>query len=346
MADPRDEAFDAYERFAETCESLADESPALRLRREADAFETLADDLASCYVDGLSSVPVGQFASMVSDVSSSLNKTEAKQHIVSKTQDLKTKGNDRPQITEWIQENLREVRVVRTTDHVDVTRYVWDFGATTLETESGDEGRTHYHWQNFRDTIYDAGGPYCTPPPEQLREIEDWREWIVTRLEEHKTEKTTMGPRTLAVNELQNRVRRAEAHGKLLSALNYQGVYLELDGDPPEETITDISEYDPTAMYLPNNWATEAAEEHGVSTQALQNELDARGYLLPGRSKVATQEYVGGQYTTWWVLTGEFAQPASYDPSELSASHTVNTPGESDTPDDDFEGGMIGGDEQ
>ena len=344
MSDPRDQAFEAYEEFAGICEELDDESPALRLRKEADAFEAFSERVAECYANGLTSVTAGQFASMVADVSGSLNKTEAKQHIVSKTQTRKNDAADRPALNGWLTESLQEVRVVRTTDHVDRTRYVWDFGTTTLETESGDEGRAHYHWKNFRDSIYDAGGPYCAPPDENLRAMEEWRDWIVTQLERHKTEKTTLGPRSRAVDTLQNRVRRAEAYGELSMALDYQGIYLEFAGEQPTETVTEFGEHTIQTLYIPNEWPTEVVEDHGISVQALQNEIDARGFMLEGHSKIATQEYVDGQYATFWVVTGDFATPAIYSTDgrdrtggrEFESDGTVSEP--------DFEGGSIGGD--
>lgn len=328
--DPKTRALDAFGDFNDRCDEVAGGSPATRLRAEADAFEELTDALASCYVDGLTDMTEGQFAAMVADVSDSLNKTEAKQQIVSATQSAKSAHNGRAPLDEWIDGNLTEVRVVRTTDAVDVTRYVWDFGSVTLETESGGEGRRHFSWLDFRDTIHDAGGPYLADPSDPLTDSKEWREWIVDVLEERKTEKMNVGPRTNAVEHLQNRVRRSDAFGSLSEAVDYGGVYVELADERPEgaepvdtdDAPQELPEWRVETIYLDNEWPVEASDEYGISTQALQNEIDSRGYMLDGHSKIATQEYVDGQYVTFWVVDGDFATPAAYQPEGEATDHT------------------------
>jgi len=350
---PRETALAAFEDFNSVCEDVADENPAVKLRTEADAFENLTETLAECYVDGLSSIPAGQFASMVSDVSNSLNKTEAKQQIVSDTQQAKSDNNGRPSLDHYINNNLQEVRIVRTTDHVDLTRYVWDFGDTTLETESGGESRTHFNWVNFRDSIDDAGGPYCTAPRDPLTETHEWRDWIVDLRNERKTEKTNVGPRTNAVEHLQNRVRRSDAFGSLTEATDYQGVYVEVLEDRPDDaepvdtddTPQQLPDWRVETVYMPNEWPVNAAEEFGISTQALQNEIDARGHMLNGQGKIASQEYVSGQYVTFWVVNGDFATPSVYQPEGEASDSTGAQALESDKggKTDDGDIGSIGG---
>lgn len=350
---PRERALEAMAEFEEACEEVEDESPAVRLKQEADAFEEFTDTLGECFADGLKSMSAGQFADTVAELSSSLNKTEAKQQIASKSMALKAEETGRKPLDDWIGEKLDQVRVVRTTDHVDDTRYVWDFGDVTVETSSGEEGRGHYNYVNFRDSIHEAGGPYLLDPNDPLKDSMEWRAWIVDQLEENEQVKTTKGMRTNAVEYLQNRVRRSDAHGSLGDALNYNGVYAELSNDPPDgedsidtdRTPQPCPDWRVDTLYIDNEWPKEAAEEFGISTRALQNEIDARGYMLEGHSKIATQEYVDGQYVTFWVLDGDFATPAAFQPegeaTDVSGVGALEADEEQRDDRDDF--GSIGG---
>jgi hypothetical protein len=94
---------------------------------------------------------------------------------------------------------------------------------------------------------------------------------------------------------------------------------------------------------LSNEWAKDAADEYEVSTRALQNELDARGFTLDETTSVSSQEWVGGRYETFWTLNGDFAAPAAYQP-EASTEERENeaTDGDSEST-DDADYGAIGG---
>lgn len=352
-SDARDRAFEAIEDFENAIQDANGVSPGSRIAIQSQAFEELTETLGECYAAGMN-LPMGLFADAVADVSK-LNKTEAKEGIADKSQEKAQPGTDRAPLNEWVDSNLEEVRVVRTTDHVQDTRYVWDFGDITLETESGAEGREHYAWSLFRDAIKDAGGPYLADPePEQLRDGSAWREWIVGREEEHGTTKVYTGPRTNAVEYLQNRVRTADGFGDLEAAVDYNGVYVEVHNDPPEgaEPVdTDAPEQEcpewrVELLLIPSEWVKDAVEEFGISHRALQNELDARGYTLEGKRSVATREYVAGRYLTFWALNGGFAAPAAYQPdasnADVSGVAALKSDAESDT--QDF--GTVGGESE
>ena len=322
QSDLRNRALDAFEDFSDACEAVENEDPATRLRTEAEAIDNFTEEVGKCYAEGFTEMTIGQFASMVKDVSNTLNKTEAKQQIATATQNAKNASKGRERMTDWIDANLQEVRIIRTTDHIQETRYVWDFNAVTLETGSGEESRTHYHWGNFRDSIHEAGGPYLADPPDGLREMNEWREWIVELLEERNVEKTNVGPRTLAVRDLQNQVRNVSAFETLEAAINYGGVHAKVNNDPPdgaEPVDTDtapqrLPEWRVDVLYIPNGWAVDAAEDNGTTTRALQNEIDSRGYMLNSNNKIATREYVDGEVVTFWVVDGDFAAPNTYQP--------------------------------
>lgn len=352
--DAKARAFTALETFREGIEDAEDKPPTERVVAEAQHFEQLTDTLGECYAQGLD-LPTGMFADTVAEVTKSLNKTDAKAAIARKSEEAKLSDRDRPRLDEWIRENLEEVRVVRTTDHVQTVNYVWDFGAVTVETQSGREGREHYGWSLFRDAIKDAGGPYLADPPEPLRDGAEWREWIVDQEAENVVRRTFTGPRTLAVNHLQDRVRRSEGYGTLADAADMGGCYVEVVDEPPEDAepvdtdapVQDCPEWRVDRLMVPNTWASEAVDENGISHQALQNELEARGHTLGG-SKISTEEYVGGRYATFWMLDGSFAAPAAYQPEAVTPSASVGRDAEgfaSDRSEDpDRDTGSVGGD--
>lgn len=353
---PKQQIYQELQGFQDDCEEVAHESPVQRLQAEATALDTLTDTLADIYAEHPSADPdIGRVAAVVSDVSQTVTKTAAKQELAERSQKARNNETDRTPLDEWVKNNLREVRVIRTTDHMDATRYVWDFGPVTLETEGGDEGRGHYHWINFRDSIDEAGGPYCADPNDPYTDHQEWRNWIVTKREQRETVKTNVGPRTNAVHALQDRVRRTDAFESLDDAINYSGVHVELAGeaDRPddaepfdaEETDAEIPNWKVDTIYIPNSWAVEEAEEYGISTRALQNEIDARGYMLDGHSKIATREYVGNSYATFWVVQGDFATPAAYQPEGAEIKRggvDALEADEREQTEDDF--GSIGGD--
>jgi len=344
-------AMSALEDAITTLEAAQDANIAVQMKKEQEAVEELADTLAECYADGMNA-PEGRFAKGIAETSR-LNKTEAKSLITRKIQEAE--ADDGQPLNRWIAENLAEVRVIRTTDHVQDTRYVWDFGNVTVETASGEGRRGHFAWPNFRDSIYESGGPYLDDPVPDLRDGGEWSSWIVTQEQAHGVEKVSMGPRTNAVEYLKKRVRNADGYGNLRDAADMQGVYAEVNNDPPEDADpldTDAPEQEcpewrVDLLMIPNEWAKEAAEEFDVTTRALQNELDARGFTLDETTSVSSQEWIGGRYETFWTLNGDFAAPAAYQPeaTEENGNENENTNGTADTgPEngDDADYGVVG----
>lgn len=332
--DPFERATSALEQTINTLEAAQDANIAVQMKKEQQGVEQLADTLAECYADGMNA-PEGRFAEAIADASR-LNKTEAKSLITRKIQEAE--ADDGQPLNRWVAENLAEVRVIRTTDHVQDTRYVWDFGNTTVETASGEGRRGHFGWLNFRDLIYESGGPYLDDPVPDLRDGSDWRNWIVTQEQAHGVEKVSTGPRTNAVEHLKKRVRNADGYGNLRDAADMQGVYAEVNNDPPEDSDpadTDAPEqkcpkWRVELVMVSNEWAKDAADEYEISTRALQNELDARGFTLDETTSVSSQEWVGGRHETFWTLTGDFAAPAAYQP-EASTEGGEENPEDTDS---------------
>jgi hypothetical protein len=307
------------------------------MRKEQEVIDSLTADLAELYADGLN-MDESRIADSISECSR-LTKTEAKQEITRKIKEIEEEGET--SLNTWVYDNLDVVRVIRTSDHVSDTRYVWEFNdGTTVET--GSNNRTHFNWYEYRDDIYDAAGPYLASPESHLCDGKDWREFMVRLIQERKIEKESTGPRTRAIEYLKTRIRNAEGFGNLRDATDYQGVFVEVNNDPPDdEPPVDLEAAEQECprwrvdlLMFPNSWAKDAAEENDITTRAVQNELDARGMTVDGL-RVASTEYVGGRYQTFWKLNGNFAAPAAYQPKaddELSAVTTdAKTDSGSDT---------------
>jgi hypothetical protein len=338
MTDVEDRAIDAVEEATTSLEAIDDDSIPAQIREEQKIVDTLSDELAECYLDGLN-MSEGRFAQAISDASR-LTKTEAKQEIKRKINE--SQNQDATRLNVWISENLTQVRVIRTTDHISDTRYVWEFSdETTVET--GSNQRTHFMWPEFRDEIYDAAGPYLMKPDDGYLEGDDWRRFVVRLIQEYKNEKESIGRRTRAIEYLKTRIRNADGFGDLRDAADYQGVYVEVNNDPPD----DEAEIDTSAsnqecplwrvdlLMFPNNWAKDAAEEHDITTRAVQNELDSRGFTIDGR-RVSSTEYIGGRYQTFWKLNGSFASPAAYQPIADDDHQTESDSDGDDEPDSDI----------
>jgi hypothetical protein len=353
MSDQMERALAALDAATESFEAIEDVSAIESFAKEQETIDTLTDELAECYIDGLQTEQ-GRFATAISE-SSSLNKTEAKSEIDRKIREKE--AEEQSPVNVWVADNLDEVRVIRTTDHVSDTRYVWEFSdGTTVETASGTGHRSHFAWPDFRDEIWEAGGPYLNTPESDYADGQEWREFIVRLQNQHKIEKESTGPRTKAIEYLRTRIRNADGFGQLADAADYQGVYVEIDEDRPAEedpVDTESPQQDcplwrVDEIMFPNDWAKSASEEYEVTTRAVQNELSARGYTLGDRS-VSSTEYVDGRYPTFWKLNGTFASPASYQPDAdadpAEEDDTVSdTPADTDTdgPDSDAEEGNFG----
>lgn len=323
-----------------------------RMRGETEAFEGVTETLADVYAEKPEAQPdLGVVAKSISDISKTVTKTDARESITSLAQKKRAveNGTDRTELDAWVRDNLKEVRITQTTDHMDETTFAWGFGGVTVETESGGEKRGHYSWTNFRDLIDESGGPYLGDPKEQLRDSNNWRDFIVRQRENNENVRTFTGQRTMAVQDLQNKIRRLDAFESLEAALNYGGVHAEVHNDPPDgEDAVDtdtapqrLPAWRVDKLLIPNDTPSEVVEDKGTTVRGLQVELDARGYTLPHLSKISQKKYVAGQQQRFWVLGGDFATPNRYQPE--GEEETATDMGAGGDEHDDDEMGGVGG---
>jgi hypothetical protein len=335
MNEIEEEAIAALDQAEDTLDNIDEDGVAAKIQKEQEVIDDLTTTLAELYADGLN-MNEGHFAHGISECSR-MTKTEAKGDITRKIEDINNQG--KTSLNAWVANNLNEVRVIRTTDHVSDTRYVWEFeDGTTVET--GSDNRTHFMWAEFRNQIFDAAGPYLAKPEDRYAEGKEWAEFMVRLIQERKTEKTSTGPRTRAIEYVKTRIRNAGGYGNVRDAADYRGVYVEVNNDPPDDedpVDLDVTQQEcplwrVDLLMFPNSWAKDAAEEHDITTRAVQNELDARGMTVEGR-QVSETKYVGGQYQTFWKLGGNFASPAAYQPE--ADDDDTDTGSDSDVDGDD-----------
>lgn len=323
--DIESEAYDALEDFQERVERAQSKSTPKQIKAEQEAVNEVIDTLANLYIDGLDA-PDGVFAEAISEFSR-MNKTEAKEQIVRRIKEKESMFGQ--PLEEWVSENIEKIRETKTTDHIQDTSYTWEFGgAITVETASGDGRRGHLEWPNFREMIYEAGGPGLDQPSPNYNGREEWRDFILGLEDADEVDyekQTSKGPRTRAVEYLKDRVQFAEGYGQLEDAVDMRGCYVEVHNDPPADKQP-VDTDDPSQecplwrvelVMVPNEWPKNAADEFDVTTRALQNELDSRGHTVDGARTVSKTEWINGVRHSFWVLDGDFAAPSGYIP-ELS----------------------------
>ncbi|UPV72965.1 hypothetical protein M0R89_10435 [Halorussus limi] len=359
VADARDEALAQIE-------SVADASPAEKGAGEEEAVHTFADTVADALLEGFGESSTGVHVSAIADTADYFNKTDV-QGVIQEKVEAKKQADRRP-FNEVLETELEEVVTVKTTDHKQDATYRWDFGTATVETQSGKDGRGHFSWPDFRDMYLEATGNDAAKPVKDLRSGDTWRQFVVEQMETKERVVETKGPRTAAVEELQNHIRNATGYPTLGDMIDRNGVYVDVkQADTPEWWAafgSDDGEIEPTTdnvrrIGIQSQLAQRVAENNGISTRALQLELDGRDYTTGYDGSVSAQKYYGQTVHSYWELSAELALPNEYEPAPETATEatereleemTTDTDGETpeataDGGDDGDDGGMgtVGG---
>lgn len=324
--DPLDDALAECIERLEDAQELTDVTDRAIAEREA-VEDVFVDAVATALVGG-ENFPVVRYSSPVGDVSHNYNRTVVKQLITDRVEQLRGEAGPRP-FNEFIEERLETVYITRTTDANQGTTYTWDFGTFRVETRSGGDGRGHFHWSHFRDTVLEAGGPNVGRPPDYLASGDDWRDFIVPIIEDRGEARTIEGPRTRAVDRLENRITRATGYGTAEAALDYGGIWVVRETTevpdwwggfgPSAAESRDLSPETVRDVRVPEADIVQALNELEATRTGLYNELDARGHTLPGRRGVSQDEWVDGSKARFWVLSPSLAVPRVYEPDPRAA---------------------------
>lgn len=305
-----------------------------RAQAEQKAAVAFADEMAVAIGKGLSKAHARSACGQLSDAAKYYTKSDLADLIQEATSDLDNEADGRRPFDEILEDELNEVVIVRTTDAKQGTIYRWQFAGASVETKATSEGRTHFHWTDFRDEYFDALGEDPAKPTQERQGGEEWREFIVGLVEDRGREVTTRGPRSSAVDGLKNFIRRSRAYGDIEHMVERDGLYLD---EPLEE--------DPSELWVPNHEVKRISDDHELSTvRELQLELDARGYTRNRIAGVSESTFVNNNKVTYWVLDAGIAEPAEYldepmDPAEQVRQEEQEKEGDED---DDYEPGPIG----
>lgn len=277
--------------------------------------------------------PVGLFAGAVADETEYYTKSDLKQQIKDRSEELRNKGKE--PLDEFVQDRLEKVVVVKTTDHKQGAEYIWDFGTFKVETQSGKDGRGHFLFSQFRDLIHESGGVNTAPPSADRRGGEEWRDFMVEMIDERGEEQYTRGPRTQAFESLRNKIKRLTGYGTAPGALDYTGVWivretqdipewwsfasstpLDVERDLPTELVQEVRVHESVIQPI--------LEDAGITRSAFYHELSARNHTVPGTAGASMRKWVDGSEERFWTLLPDVAAPRTYvpDPHAAESVHT------------------------
>jgi hypothetical protein len=211
-----------------------------------------------------------------------------------------------------IEERLDEVVVVKNTDHRQGAVFRWHFDdGVQLETEtSADGARLHRAWSEFKELYFEArlaagDGERIADPTHERRDSDQWRAFINDLILDHATTVEHVGPRTEAVRQLRDYISRQPAYTDIRETRNRGGV--SVGGDP--DNVDDLD--GDSHIRVPTEDIKRICDQVGITTRALQIELDARGVTEDAMAGVSDDTYIDGQRVSFWVVTAALAEPGS-----------------------------------
>lgn len=324
------------------------DSPVDHGQIEDEASEILTNGVAQALANGLNK-PVGRYARPVAEHDEMVyyNLSELKQRISDQVEQVAADGDEKELLDVFVEERLDNVVIHKTTDHKQGAKYTWDFGNFQVQTESGKDGRGHYSWGNFRDYILESGGVNLAKPDKDRRSGDDWRDFITGLIDERGETRRITGPRTQAVNSLQNQIKRKTGYGTAESALEYTGIWVLTDSvDVPDWWATfgrplteerNLSKENVAEIRIHDTLIQQTVDEAEITRSALYQELDARNHTVPGSGGPSMTKWVNGESQRFWTVLPTFALPGAYIPDPNADSHAVEIELQSDDGSDDTE---------
>jgi hypothetical protein len=219
---------------------------------------------------------------------------------------------DGEQFDAIVENRLEEIKIIHSTDAKQATVWRWHFSdGVMLETEtSKDGGRKHHNWQALKKDYFDSllalsKGEKIADPDTELRDPEAWQTWIDELIIQYGETVEHVGPRTEAVRLLRDFIERNAAYTELQDVRQRQGIWT------PEATTDDEMAADGgvSELRVPAEAIKRICDQAGVTTRALQIELQARGHTLPDVAGVSDASYHNGVRVPYWVLSGSLADP-------------------------------------
>lgn len=227
------------------------------------------------------------------------------------------RDEDSDPLNEWLPQNVTEVVVRRSTDHVQDPEWVWRLDsnqdADVVVTQTSQSGQvTHFDQQGFRTEIYKGAGEHPAPPAGSLAGGQQWKNWIIRFIKRHKSETVTEGTRTaVLLNVRENYVKRTAAYTDEQEAVELGGMYLDRDEG---------------VLYVPAEEVLRRAEDSGLTARAVQAEAEERGLLADEVSGASVRSDVGGQSAHWWAFDVDEldTEPREIDPEPPAEAISVD----------------------
>lgn len=323
-ADPKERAEEAVQSALNKLQQAGEtDSPEEAGNLEAEAVDIAVEPIAQALVDGLNR-PVGFYAEMLAEKSTYYNKTNYKQEISDKVEELSTESVEGTRLDDYINEELNRVIVHRSTDAKQGAKFTFDFPGFQVQTESGKDGRGHYHWGNFRNHIHEAGGPNLAKPQGARRSGDDWRDFMANIIDERGETRHVTGKRTRAVEKLQKSIKSRAGYGTATSALDNGGTWVVVESveTPPwwnvfGRSLSEPRDLSPDVVQevrVHESTIDEATTDPDITRSALYQEVDARGHTVPGTGGPSMLEYIDGAEERFWTFLPTIGTPRTYVP--------------------------------
>lgn len=290
---------------------------------EQEHVSTFVNELAAALSDGLND-PVGFYAGAVAEETEYYSKTDLKQKIKDRTEELR--GADKQPLDEFVEERLNSVTVVKTTDHRQGAEYIFNFGTFKVETQSGKDGRGHFRFDAFRNLIHESGGVNTAKPVKDRRGGEEWRDFMTEMIDDRGEEQYTRGARTKAFEALQNKIKRLTGYGTVESALDHTGIWIIREqadlpawwrglGRSVPSNNRDLPAKSVKEVRVHESVIEPVIDDAGITRSALYHELNARNLTVPGTSGASITEWVNGSNKRFWTLLPDLGTPENYVPN-------------------------------
>lgn len=317
------------------------ENAAVAGAAEQEHVDEFVSAVAKALADGLNQ-PVGLYAGAVAEETEYYSKTDLKQQISDRVEEYR--GGDKQPLGEFVGEELVKVLVVKTTDHRQGAEYIWDFGTFKVETRSGKDGRGHFRFDQFRDLIHESGGVNLARPVKDRRGGEEWRDFMVSMIDDRGEEQYTVGARTQAFEALRNKIKRLTGYGTAESALDHTGIWVVREtvdlpewwrglGELPRSESRDLPGEYVEQVRVHESVIKPILSDAEVTRSAFYHELNARNLTVPWTNGASMTEWVNGSEERFWTLLPDAGTPEVYVPDPNTADEPARSLLESPGPD-------------
>ena len=213
----------------------------------------------------------------------------------------------------YLEDDLETVKRIESTDHHTETTLRWEFAdGVAVETNEG----THLEHYNFYkklqagtrkklqpDLVSEQIGEYDENPDQYARlsvgptsrpwELDNWVQCITDLVDERRQFEESVGLRTMAWERLSNEIHLSRAVSRLPVAVDQIMMHAKrAEGGGLAE------------VWVPTKRVSDICEEHGITANALQQELAAReinAERLPG-GQISEAHEIEGRVVRFWCL--------------------------------------------